>query len=358
MPAFSSGQWAGTLPMTYAATRSPDFLFLCGGGIIAHPDGPSAGVASLLAAWEAVKNGEALGARDARVPELKRALRVLRQARRIARWSPRIAYYGDDFTGATDTLATATQGGLRTLLFLRVPTPQMLARRGRSRLRRHRRRVALDDAGRHGDASCARWRSASRALGAPVMHYKTCSTFDSSPAIGNIAVAMRVLSERIPGRFIPIVGGQPNIGRYCAFGHLFAAAEAGGPVLRIDRHPMSRHPVTPMTESDLRLHLERQGLRPIRSVPYPSYELAPDALDRTCRTGGRWRKRRPVRRDRGPADLAPIGRVIWREAKQHRLVAAGPSGVTQALCAHWHEVRRVAGRRDLPRSPRPTARCS
>jgi ribulose-bisphosphate carboxylase large chain len=74
MPAFSSGQWAGTLPVTYAATQSPDFLFLCGGGIIAHPDGPSAGVASLLAAWEAVKHGEGLDAAAARTPELRRAL--------------------------------------------------------------------------------------------------------------------------------------------------------------------------------------------------------------------------------------------------------------------------------------------
>jgi len=74
MPAFSSGQWAGTLPMTYAATRGPDFLFLCGGGIIAHPDGPSAGVASLLAAWEAVQHGESLEAAAARMPALKRAL--------------------------------------------------------------------------------------------------------------------------------------------------------------------------------------------------------------------------------------------------------------------------------------------
>ena len=74
MPAFSSGQWAGTLPVTYAATQSPDFLFLCGGGIIAHPDGPSAGVASLLAAWEAVRDGHDLGTAAARAPELKRAL--------------------------------------------------------------------------------------------------------------------------------------------------------------------------------------------------------------------------------------------------------------------------------------------
>ena len=76
MPAFSSGQWAGTLPITYEAARSPDFLFLCGGGIIAHPDGPSAGVASLLAAWEAVRDGETLEAAAMRVPELKRALEL------------------------------------------------------------------------------------------------------------------------------------------------------------------------------------------------------------------------------------------------------------------------------------------
>jgi ribulose-bisphosphate carboxylase large chain len=74
MPAFSSGQWAGTLPVTCAATQSPDFLFLCGGGIIAHPDGPSAGVASLLAAWDAVRNGDDLETAAARAPELKRAL--------------------------------------------------------------------------------------------------------------------------------------------------------------------------------------------------------------------------------------------------------------------------------------------
>jgi 3-oxoisoapionate kinase len=256
--------------------------------------------------------------------------------------APRIAYYGDDFTGATDTLATATQGGLRTLLFLRVPTAEMLARAG--------------------DLDCVGIAGASRSMtpadmegelrpvaeflagvGAPITHYKTCSTFDSAPAIGNIAVALRVLSERIPGRYIPIVGGQPNIGRYCVFGHLFAAAESGGPMLRIDRHPMSRHPVTPMTESDLRLHLERQGLRHVCLVPYPSYELVPDALPHPVE--GASALLFDVSR---AADLAPIGGIIWREASRARLVAAGPSGVTQALCAHWHESGEV---RPVPNVP-------
>ncbi|PWW00285.1 ribulose-bisphosphate carboxylase large chain [Hoeflea marina] len=72
MPAFSSGQWAGTLPRTFEAVGSPDFLFMAGGGILAHPDGPGAGVRSLRQAWEAVSSGISL--RDFHAPELDAAL--------------------------------------------------------------------------------------------------------------------------------------------------------------------------------------------------------------------------------------------------------------------------------------------
>ena len=42
MPVFSSGQWAGTLAPTYERIgRTNDFMFLAGGGILAHPDGPT-----------------------------------------------------------------------------------------------------------------------------------------------------------------------------------------------------------------------------------------------------------------------------------------------------------------------------
>jgi ribulose-bisphosphate carboxylase large chain len=74
MPAFSSGQWAGTMPATLAAVPSGDLLFMAGGGILAHPGGPRAGVTSLRQAWAAVRDGRALAdaARDA--PELRDAL--------------------------------------------------------------------------------------------------------------------------------------------------------------------------------------------------------------------------------------------------------------------------------------------
>ncbi|CUI46179.1 ribulose-bisphosphate carboxylase large subunit family protein [Achromobacter xylosoxidans] len=74
MPAFSSGQWAGTVPATWAAVRTDDLLFMSGGGILAHPDGPAAGVQSIRQAWQAVRAGQDLAAFAAEAPELRRAL--------------------------------------------------------------------------------------------------------------------------------------------------------------------------------------------------------------------------------------------------------------------------------------------
>jgi ribulose-bisphosphate carboxylase large chain len=60
MPAFSSGQWAGTVEQTYHAVSTSDLLFMAGGGIMAHPGGPAEGVASIRAAWHAVEAGESI----------------------------------------------------------------------------------------------------------------------------------------------------------------------------------------------------------------------------------------------------------------------------------------------------------
>ncbi|MFM0073991.1 ribulose-bisphosphate carboxylase large subunit family protein [Paraburkholderia sediminicola] len=74
LPAFSSGQWAGTVPATYDAVRSTDLLFMSGGGILAHPDGPAAGVTSVRQAWDAVQARTPLEIYAEHSPELRRAL--------------------------------------------------------------------------------------------------------------------------------------------------------------------------------------------------------------------------------------------------------------------------------------------
>jgi ribulose-bisphosphate carboxylase large chain len=74
LPAFSSGQWAGTVPITWQAVGNDDFLFMSGGGIMGHPDGPAAGVASIRQAAEAARTGEALASAATRHAELAHAL--------------------------------------------------------------------------------------------------------------------------------------------------------------------------------------------------------------------------------------------------------------------------------------------
>ena len=60
MPVFSSGQWAGQVPDTFGALGSTDLIYLAGGGIMGHPDGPASGVRSLQEAWRAALDGAPL----------------------------------------------------------------------------------------------------------------------------------------------------------------------------------------------------------------------------------------------------------------------------------------------------------
>ncbi len=74
MPVFSSGQWAGQVPETYAALGSSDLLYMAGGGILAHPGGPAAGVASLREAWDATVSGVSLAEYSQTHTALRQAL--------------------------------------------------------------------------------------------------------------------------------------------------------------------------------------------------------------------------------------------------------------------------------------------
>jgi len=79
LPTLSSGQNVRTPSLTWGAVPSTDLLMLAGGGIIAHPDGPGAGVRSLRRAWEAAIAGqgvEQVADDDARAgdPSLRHAL--------------------------------------------------------------------------------------------------------------------------------------------------------------------------------------------------------------------------------------------------------------------------------------------
>lgn len=60
LPVFSSGQWAGQAHDTYEALGNVDLMYLAGGGIMGHPDGPAGGVDALKQGWEAAMAGVSL----------------------------------------------------------------------------------------------------------------------------------------------------------------------------------------------------------------------------------------------------------------------------------------------------------
>jgi ribulose-bisphosphate carboxylase large chain len=73
LPVLSSGQWGGQAPETYRRTQTLDVLYLAGGGILAHPDGPAGGVQALRQAWEAAAAGQSLEEAVLQYPELAKA---------------------------------------------------------------------------------------------------------------------------------------------------------------------------------------------------------------------------------------------------------------------------------------------
>ncbi len=247
-----------------------------------------------------------------------------------------LAWYGDDFTGASDTLATLAAAGLRTVLFPRVPTAAQLARVGE-----------LDALGVAGTARAlapdamreelTEVRTLFAQLRPRVTHYKCCSTFDSAPTVGNLAVGLNALRWKGQQPWVPIVGGQPSLGRFCAFSELYATASAGGEVFRIDRHPtMNCHPVTPMTEANLRQHLAAQGLARVAGIDLRALDHPDDAeLDAVLNARLTKAPDAVLFDTTRPAHLARIGRLLWQQAARQPLLALGASSVAQALLAHW-----------------------
>ena len=247
----------------------------------------------------------------------------------MAELGPRYGWYGDDFTGATDTLATLAEAGQRALLFLRIPTPAQLASAGTldavgiagatRAMMPEDMTQELDEAGRF-----------FAGLGISLLHYKCCSTFDSAPEIGSLGAAARALRPHFPNPLLPVIGGQPNLGRYCLFGTLFAAAGAGGTIHRIDRHPtMSVHPVTPMGEADLRRHLQAQGMERVALVDYRSHEGGGAGVALGAALAD---EPEAVLFDVAhPSDLAAIGIVLRERMNAGPMLAIGPSSVAQAF---------------------------
>ena len=253
-----------------------------------------------------------------------------------------LAYYGDDFTGSTDALEFLSKAGAKTALFIDAPTATQLA--------------AYTDLNAIGVAGLSRSMSPSqmeatllptfsalKQLGVKHVHYKVCSTFDSSPETGSIGKAIDVGIAVFQNTCVPLLVAAPSLGRYCAFGNLFARMGIGsaGQIYRLDHHPaMIKHPVTPADESDLRLHLAKQtdkkiGLLDILQVAKSFQELS-ESLAKLIEEEAEVVLIDAMYEDQ----FLNIGRLIDELAdKEQPLFSVGSSGVEMALGKYWNETQ-------------------
>jgi 3-oxoisoapionate kinase len=257
-----------------------------------------------------------------------------------------LAFYGDDLTGSTDALEFICRAGAKAVLFLEPPSVEQLNKfpglnaygvAGLTRsLSPQAMKKELMPAFKKMKETCARH-----------VHYKVCSTFDSSPQVGSIGKAIDCGAEVFQNEFVPVLGGMPALGRYCLFGNLFAkmGTSGNGNIYRIDRHPsMSKHPVTPATESDLRLHLGSQTKKKFGLIDITVIEKDLEQWNEQIQDDDE-----VVLLDvLNDVQLQKIGEWLDNQCDDTALFSVGSSGIEMALGNFWNSTGALQKKESWP----------
>jgi len=244
-----------------------------------------------------------------------------------------LAFYGDDFTGSTDAMEALAANGYRTILFTEPPSQEMLSRFEGVRC------IGVAGTSRASepeemDQELTPVFERLEKLHIPIVHYKTCSTFDSSPEIGSIGQAIKTAKRYFTDSpSVPLLVAAPALGRYTVFGQHFARMK--DTVYRLDRHPvMSKHPSTPMDEADLGEHLKKQIDAKIGLLNFNELNQPVDKAKQLY--NDRLKENDVVVLDAlTNNDMDLIGQLLWEVDHSNSQFVVGSSGVEYALTSHW-----------------------
>lgn len=183
-----------------------------------------------------------------------------------------IGVIADDFTGASDianTLAKGVQpeGGLRTAQYPGVPTGPADPNIEAGVISLKSRSAPVQEAVRD-SLEALHWL---RAQGCKQIIFKYCSTFDSTPT-GNIGPVADALAEALDATGVVVCPAFPTTGRTVYQGHLFVKDAL------LSESGMQNHPLTPMTDPDIRRWLQRQTTNEVGHLPLPVVTKGGEAL--------------------------------------------------------------------------------
>ncbi len=226
----------------------------------------------------------------------------------------KIGIIADDFTGASDIALTVAEAGMSVAQFIGVPTRDV-ADVDAGVVALKSRTAPVAEAVEQSLAACD-WLLSQ---GAEQIIFKVCSTFDSTPA-GNIGPVMDALMDRLGETTAIICPAFPENGRSVYMGHLFVNDGL------LNESGMQDHPLTPMTDPDIRRVMASQTEVAVGHVPFLTVQQGADAITAALAGTTGYAIVDAIR----DADLLTIGAA----AKGRKLLCGG-SGIALGLPANF-----------------------
>ncbi len=237
----------------------------------------------------------------------------------------------DDFTGASDLANTLAKGGMATTQFVGVPAGAAPAGCEAGVVAMKTRSIAAEDAVRQ-SLEAARWLLDQ---GCRQILFKYCSTFDSTPA-GNIGPVAEALLDFLGTDIAVVCPAFPAAGRRIMMGHLFVGDKL------LSESGMEKHPLTPMTDPNLRRWLRLQTKGEIGLVPLDAVRRGATAITKAFDDEKRQGRRLVVVDATSDEDLYAIGTAM----ADHRLITGG-SGIALGLPENFRRAGQLSGKASL-----------
>ena len=226
---------------------------------------------------------------------------------------------GDDFTGSSDLANTLAKGGMRVVQYSGIPDGAAEAEVEAGVVALKSRSIDPNKAVSQ-SLEALEWL---KAQGCTQFFFKYCSTFDSTPK-GNIGPVADALADALGAHKIIVCPAFPGTGRSIYQGHLFVGN------VPLNESGMENHPITPMTDADIRRILQAQSEFHVGHVGTSAVFEGSDAISRALEDQHRAGKRHIVVDAIRDQDLFEIGKA----AKDLPLITGG-SGVALGLPANF-----------------------
>jgi uncharacterized protein YgbK (DUF1537 family) len=226
---------------------------------------------------------------------------------------------GDDFTGSSDLANTLAKEGMRVVQYTGVPKGAAQSDVDAGVIALKSRSIAVEDAVRQ-SLDALDWL---RAQGCTQFFFKYCSTFDSTEE-GNIGPVADALAKALDAHQVVVCPAFPGTGRSVYQGHLFVKDKL------LSESGMEAHPITPMTDPDIRRWMAKQTVFEVGHVGAADVFAGPDQIANALAAQHADGKRHVVVDAIRDEDLRAIGRA----AKDLPLITGG-SGVALGLPANF-----------------------